>query len=117
MSRQPTPRMRKVNESLREVIADEVAKLKDPRIGFVTITEVSASPDLRAAVVYYSAMGDADQQAATAAGLRSSAPYLQSVVANQVRLKYTPRLRFEVDPSIGHGLRVDEILLELRDEE
>ena len=111
--RSPSPRMRKVNESLREVIADEVTRLTDPGLGFVTITGVETSPDLRSAIVFYSAMGDRDQQGETAAALGRSASHLQAAVASQVRLKYTPRLRFEVDQAIETGLRISEVLRHL----
>lgn len=117
MSKTPRARMRKVNETLREVIAGEVMNLKDPRVGFVTITEVDTAPDLRSAVVYYSVMGDEEEQAATAAGFSQAAPHVQSVIARQVRMKYTPRLRFVIDPSIDQGLRIDAILKEIRDAE
>ncbi len=117
MRKQPTARMRKVNETLREVIAEEVPKLKDPRIGFVTITEVDAAPDLRNAIVYFSAMGSDEERSETASGLQHAATHLQAVVASEVRLKYTPRLRFDFDHSIEEGLRITEILQELTDDE
>jgi ribosome-binding factor A len=116
MSKQPSARMRKVNESLREVIAEEVARLTHPGLGFVTITGVETSPDLRNATVYYSALGDEGQRNETAAALVRSAPHLQASLAAQVRLKYTPRLRFEVDEAIATGLRISKLLHELEDE-
>ena len=116
MSRSPSPRMRKVNESLREVVAEEVALIVDPELGFVTITGVDTAPDLRSAIVYYSAMGDGEERDATGRALRRAAPRLQAAVAMQVRLKYTPRLRFDVDPSIAEGVRIDQILRGLEEE-
>ncbi len=105
-----TPRMRRVNEILREVIAEEVAALKDPRIGFVTITGVDTSPDLRNARVYYSVLGDDEERAATGKALQHAAPHIQAAVGGQVRLKYLPRLHFVVDEAVERGLRMEELL-------
>ena len=116
MSRQPTSRMRKVNELLREVVAEEVADLKDPGLGFITITGVDTSPDLRTAIVFYTVLGSDEEKAATAEALQRAAPRLQASIGGQVRLKYTPRLRFVVDPSIDQGLRIDTILHDLEEE-
>lgn len=117
MSRtEKSSRMRKVNELLREVLAEEVHDLKDPRIGFTTVTGVDTSPDLRRATVYYSVMGTPEEQEATAAALANAAPRLQGLLAKQVRLKYTPRLEFEIDPAIEQGLRMSKILAELTEE-
>ena len=106
-------RMRKVNELLREVIADEVVALKDPRIGFVTVTGVNTAPDLRHATVYYSVLGSGEAQEATADALVSAAARLQRAVGSQTRLKFTPVLEFAVDPAIESGDRIDQILREL----
>ncbi|MDQ3781652.1 MAG: ribosome-binding factor A, partial [Actinomycetota bacterium] len=73
-------RMRKVDELLREVVAEEVALLKDPRIGFVTVTGVDTAPDLRRATVFYSAMGTEEELRDTAAGLEHAAPHVQTRV-------------------------------------
>ena len=117
MSKPPSPRMRKVNELLREVIAEEVTELKDPRIGFLTITGVDTAPNLRTAIVYYSVIGDDKQHEDTARALRSAAKRFQAVIGRQTRLKYTPVLEFRVDPSIEEGLRMDALLRQLSDEE
>ena len=103
-------RMRRVNELLRETIAEEVRELKDPRIGFVTITGVETAPDLRNATVYYSVLADEEAAAATGVALQHAAPHVQEGVASQVRLKYLPKLRFKVDPAIEHGNRIDQLL-------
>jgi ribosome-binding factor A len=105
--------MRKVNELVREVVADAVQDLKDPRIGFVTITGAETSPDLRHAVVYYSALGDEQEKADSAAALASGRSRIQAALGAQTRLRYTPKLTFRVDPSIDQGLRISEILTEL----
>ena len=117
MARQPSPRMRKVNELVREVVADAVQDLKDPRIGFVTITGAETSPDLRHAVVFYSTLGSDEEKAASAAALASATPRIQSALGAQTRLRYTPKLTFSVDPSIDQGIRISEILTELAENE
>lgn len=110
-------RMRKIDELVREVLADEIGLLKDPRIGFVTITGAETSPDLRRATVFYSVLGSPEERDATADALAHSAPHLQSRLAKQVRLKFTPVLEFRVDPSIEHGARIDQLLHELEMEQ
>lgn len=109
-------RMRKVDELLREVIAEEVALLKDPRIGFVTVTGVDTSPDLRRATVFYSALGTEEEQEETAAGLEHAAPHVQTRMGGQVRLKYTPVLTFVPDEAVARGLRLSQILHDLEQE-
>ena len=111
------PRTRRVNELLREVIAEEVARLKDPGLGFVTITGVDTAPDLRSARVYYSVLGDEGQQEATGEALERSAPHIRHEVGRQVRLKYLPELRFETDEAIERGLRMEQLLRDLREEQ
>ena len=113
MSRPDSPRMRKVNELLREVIAAAVTELKDPGLGFLTITGVDASPDLRNAFVYYSVLGTDEEVEATGAALNRAAPHIQSITGGQIRMKYTPRLAFKLDPSISEGLKIDRLLHDL----
>ena len=108
--------MRKVNELVREVVAEAVTDLKDPRIGFLTITGAETSPDLRHAVVFYSVLGTEDEKQQTAKALRRSAPRLQSVIGSETRLRYTPVLEFRVDPAIDEGIRISQILSDLSDE-
>lgn len=117
MSRPDSPRMRKVNELMREVVADAVTDLKDPGLGFVTITEVDTSPDLRNAFVYYSVLGTDEEVAATGAALKRAAPHIQAVAGRQIRMKYTPKLTFRIDPSIGEGFKIDRLLREIEQEQ
>ncbi|MEN8233305.1 MAG: 30S ribosome-binding factor RbfA [Actinomycetota bacterium] len=117
MSRSDSPRMRKVNELMREVVADAVAELKDPGLGFVTITGVDTSPDLRNAFVYYSVLGTDEEVEATGGALTRAAPHIQSVAGRQIRMKYTPKLTFRVDPAIGEGLKIDRLLRDIGDEQ
>ena len=107
----PTARMRRVNEAIREILGDAIAtELKDPRIGFVTVTEVDTSPDLRSARVYVSVLGSPDERESSLAGLRSSHGVLQGKIASAMRLKRTPTLTFEYDESTERGDRISRLL-------
>jgi ribosome-binding factor A len=108
-----TERMRRVNEALREVLSEGIGDLKDPRIGFVTVTGVDTSPDLRQATVYVSVLGAKRKREATLAGLQSSHGVLQSRVNRELRLKRTPQLTFEYDPTIERGVRLSRLIDEL----
>lgn len=113
MARQTNQRMRKVNELVREVVADAVRDLKDPRIGFLTITGVETSPDKRHAVVYYSVLGSEEEKEDTAAALSSARVRIQRALGSETRMRNTPVLEFRVDPSIDAGIRISEILADL----
>ena len=103
--------MRRVNEAVREVVSARLAEgLRDPRIGFVTVTSVDTSPDLRHARVYVSVLGTDDERAATMAGLESAHGVLQQTVAAELRMKHTPTLEFVFDESIQRGMRISELL-------
>jgi ribosome-binding factor A len=107
----PGSRMRRVNEAVREVLSGHITEdLKDPRIGFVTVTGVDTSPDLRHARVYVSVLGSEEEKSEALEGLRSSAGFLQSKVGEQLRMKRTPTLEFRYDDSIDHGMRITELL-------
>jgi ribosome-binding factor A len=104
-------RMRRVDEAVRAVLSDAIAKdLKDPRVGFVTVTAVKTSPDLRHARVYVSVLGDEQTRAASLDGLRSAHGYLQGAIASQLTLKHTPALTFAYDDSVDRGMRITELL-------
>jgi ribosome-binding factor A len=104
-------RMRRIDEAVRAVLSEAIAKdLKDPRVGFVTVTSVKTSPDLRHARVYVSVLGDEPEREGSLEGLRSAHGYLQGVIARQLTLKHTPALTFEYDGSIDHGMRISELL-------
>lgn len=112
----PVPRVPRVAETLREVLADAIERLADPRLGFVTITGVDLSPDFALARVYYSVLGGAEQdeqdeqEERTRAALRAAAPRLRSRIGAQVRLKRVPRLEFRLDPAVEAGRRVEAAL-------
>jgi ribosome-binding factor A len=103
--------MRRVDEAVREVLSVGIAtQLRDPRVGFVTVTGVKTSPDLRHARVYVSVLGDDEAREASMAGLRSAHGFLQGLLADELRLKHTPALRFSYDDSIDRGMRITSML-------
>lgn len=105
------PRMRRVNEAMREVLSSHIAgDLKDPRIGFVTVTAVETSPDLSAARVFVSVLGDPAEQQDALAGLRSSRGLLQAHVARELRMKRTPTLTFVHDDTAERGMRIEQLI-------
>jgi ribosome-binding factor A len=109
-------RMRRVNEAVREVLSARIAEgLKDPRIGFVTLTSVDTSPDLRQARVYVSVLGDEKARDETLAGLSSAHGVLQQAIAHELRMKRTTTLQFVFDASIDRGMRISELLEEEQD--
>jgi ribosome-binding factor A len=109
--------MRRINEALREVLSEGIGELKDPRIGFVTVTGVRASTDLRQATVFVSVLGSEKKRVATLAGLESSRAPLQARVNRELHLKRTPQLRFEYDQTIEEGVRLSKLIDELSPDE
>ena len=112
-----SPFLRRVNESLKEAIADEVSRLTDPGLGFLTITAVDTAPDLRSARVYYSVLGDENEGDETERALDRARAHIRSEIGKRVRLKYLPDLRFEQDRAIEHGMRIEHLLTEIRQRE
>ena len=108
-----TARMRRVNEAIRETLAEAVGELKDPRIGFVTITAVKTTPDLRQARVYVSVLGNERKREESLAGLASAHGVLQATLASELRMKRTPQLTFEYDPTVEEGVRMSQLIDEL----
>ena len=105
-------RMRRVDEAIREVLSDALgsADLSDPRIGFVTVTDVKTSADLRHARVYVTVLGDEDARAKSMAGLQSAHGVLQRRVGTQLRMKRTPTIEFHYDETTDRAMRMEELL-------
>jgi ribosome-binding factor A len=104
-------RMQRVNEALREVLSTVIGRgVKDPRVGFVTVTGVEATNDLRQARVFVSIMGDDAQREESLRGLRSAEGFLQGVINDELHLKRTPALEFVYDESVDRGFRINELL-------
>ena len=104
-------RMRRVDAAMRHVVSDAVSQdLKDPRVGFVTVTDVKTSADLRHARVYVSILGTPAEQEASLEGLRSAHGFLQRRVASELHLRNTPELRFILDHTAERAFRLEELL-------
>jgi ribosome-binding factor A len=108
-----TSRMRRVNESVREVLAEAVGELKDPRIGFVTVTGVETTNDLRHATVFVSVLGSERKRQRSLEGLDAAHGVLQRQIASELRLKRTPQLTFQYDPSVAQGVRMSKLIDDL----
>ncbi len=108
-----TDRMRRVNESIRQVLSERLPELKDPRIGFVTVTGVVTARDLRQATVYISVLGSEKQRDKTLRGLEAAHSVLQAAIAQELKLKRTPQLAFEYDPSVERGVRMTKLIDDL----
>ena len=106
-------RPERVAEEFREILAEEIPRLKDPRIGFVTVTRVEVAPDLRKAYIFYTVLGQDRDHRATQAGLQSARSHLRGVLGQQVRLKFTPDLEFEEDVGLAQVERVTQLLKEI----
>jgi ribosome-binding factor A len=110
-------RLDRVNEEVREILAEEIQKLKDPRLGFVTVTGVKVTPDLRKARVFYTVLGEEKQHRGTQAALRSARSHLRMILGREIRLKVTPELEFTEDNAAERGQRIEQILTQIHEEE
>jgi len=102
--------MRRVNESVRAVVAEGLGELKDPRIGIVTVTGVVVTADLAEARVYVSVLGSEKQRTATLAGLESARGVLQAKINRELSLRRTPTLAFAYDDSVERGVRMTKLI-------
>ena len=110
MSNAGYPRADRVREAIKEVLAAEVERLKDPGVGFVTITDVTVSPDLRAAKAFYTCYGSDVERAATRDGLRRATKHLRATIAHQIRLRYTPTLELVEDVLPENAARIEGLI-------
>ena len=106
-------RMRRVNESVRQVLSESLLELKDPRIGFVTITGVETTADLRQAQVFVSVLGSKRIREATLEGLTAAHGVLQARLSRELHMKRTPQLTFAYDPTVERGVRMTKLIDEL----
>jgi ribosome-binding factor A len=110
-----SPRMRKVDETVREALADVLERdVSDPRLALVTVTSVQVSPDLRTARVYVIAHGDEERYREALAGLEAAKKRLRAGLAKRVSMKYLPDLTFAIDTSVDEGIRIAEAIREER---
>jgi ribosome-binding factor A len=107
-------RMRRVNEAVRQVLSEALGELKDPRIGFVTVTGVETSTDLREARVFVSVLGTERRRDRTLEGLAAAHGVLQARIGRELRMKRTPQLAFEYDPTVERGVRMSQLIDELK---
>ena len=105
--------MRRVDETLREVLSEAIQTLKDPRIGFVTVTGVRTTADLKESTVFVSVLGGEAEQRRTLEGLGAARGLLQARINSELRLRRTPQLTFEYDPTVERGVRMTKLIDEL----
>jgi ribosome-binding factor A len=110
-------RAEKVQKLAREILGELIQALKDPRIGFATVTTVRVTADLRHARAFVSVLGSEEERSATMAGLRSATPFLRAELGRQIRLKYLPELVFELDTGADTAQRVEELLKQIHEHE
>jgi ribosome-binding factor A len=109
-------RTRKVERLAREVLGEQIQNLKDPRVGFATVTAVRITPDLRHARVLVSVLGSEEEKKSTMAALKSATPMLRSELGHQVRMKYTPELVVELDTGADEAQRLEELFHQIEKE-
>jgi len=110
-------RSEKVADLIQKEISEMLLKtLKDPRIGFVTITRVSVSEDCRLAKVYFSVTGTLTERKRSTEGLNSAKGYVRKELGRRMRLKYTPEIMFQFDPSIEYAIHIGEVIHQLKQE-
>ncbi len=110
-----SPRYAKISEQIKEIIARMLARrIKDPRLGFVTITEVRITGDGREATVFYTVLGDAEDRASSAIALQSATGLLRSTVGKQLGLKFTPTLAFVLDGVEEDAAHLEDVLARAR---
>lgn len=110
-------RTERVQKVAKEILGEAIQELKDPRVGFVTVTDVRVSPDLRYARVFVTVLGDDEAQKFALAGLTSAAPRLRQALGNQVRMKYLPELRFELDATHEQAQRLESLFHQIHSAE
>jgi ribosome-binding factor A len=109
--------MEKVQKLARQVLGEAIQDLKDPRVGFATVTAVRITRDLRQARVWVSVFGSDEEQQATMEGLKSATPHLRGELGRQVRMKYLPELNFELDTGAKEAEHLEEILHKIHEDE
>ena len=113
-----TLRSTKVGEQMKKELGDIITrKLKDPRVGFVTVTDVEVTGDLSMATVYITVLGDEEQQASTLKGLEKAKGFIRSEIGKRIRLRIVPEITFAMDESIAYGNRIESLLSELKRED
>lgn len=112
-------RTERVGQEIQAAVAELIARgsLRDPRIGFITITGVKMSPDLRVAKVFYSMLGNEQQRRDTQAGLDAAKGFVRREVTSRVKLRVSPEIYFAWDASVSEGDKIDRLLKEVKEKE
>ncbi len=112
-----TQRMEKVQKLARQVLGELILGLKDPRVGFATVTRVKISPDLRHARVFVSVLGSEEEQELTMKALSKARPHLRAELGRQVRMKYSPELTFELDRGPEEAQRLESLIRKIHEDQ
>ncbi len=111
-------RAERVAEELKRHISEIIREdIRDPRVGFVTITDVEISADLKNAKVYFSVLGSKQQEEESIKGLSKATPFIRKLIGERLKLRINPELYFKLDKSIAYGIRIEKMLREIKDEE
>ena len=110
-------RANRVGEQMKKELGEIIGrKIKDPRIGFVTVTDVEVTGDLQQATIYISVLGDEEQKENTLKGLSKAKGFIRSEIGQRIRLRKTPEIIFEFDESIGYGNRIETLLKQIKED-
>ncbi|MBS4177079.1 30S ribosome-binding factor RbfA [Lederbergia citrea] len=110
-------RANRVGEQMKKEIGEIITrKLKDPRVGFVTVTDVHVTGDLQQATIYISVLGDDEQKESTLLGLAKAKGFIRSEIGQRIRLRKTPEINFEFDESIGYGNKIESLLKQIKED-
>lgn len=110
-------RLERIQKQARSILGEAIGGLKDPRVGFATVTAVRITPDLRHARVWVSVLGTAEEQAATMDGLKSARSHLRSALGHAIRMKYLPELDFELDTGAEEAAKIEGLFRRLHEED
>ncbi|MEW6009236.1 MAG: 30S ribosome-binding factor RbfA [Candidatus Omnitrophota bacterium] len=102
-----------IKRLISEIIRDEI---RDPRIGFITITDVELSKDLRDANVYFSVLGSKEQEKKSIEGINQASAFIRKLIGERIKLRFNPQLKFKLDRSIAYGMKIEKMLKEIKDE-
>ncbi|NLJ24339.1 MAG: 30S ribosome-binding factor RbfA [Firmicutes bacterium] len=110
-------RVQRVREAIKQEASDIIQQMKDPRIGFVTVTDAEVSRDLRHVKIFISVLGDEETKRTSFEGLERATGYIRSEIGQRIRLRHTPEIIFRWDESIERGARISQLLQDLKEED
>lgn len=110
-------RIKKVSETVKELVSEIIQrKIKDPRVGFVTITDAEVAPDLKEAKIYFTVLGGAKKRVEAQEALSHAAGFIRAELGKRIEMKYTPHLTFQYDESIERALRIEKLISKIERE-